>query len=138
MSVGLQTFNADGSIGLDSLSRPPRLIFFEMFDYDFTGTRYVPGFDDTKGFITANLGYHKYSRFALTQADNSDDLDQDVFMAFDAVSLPTLFWNNTTKVLDISPAAPKPNGDGGLAGGDGTDTAVPGKANFSIYMVMTQ
>ena len=138
MSMGLQTYNADGSIGLNSLSRPPRLIFFEMFDYDFTGTRNVPSFDDTKGFISVSLGLHKARGYPyFDNVPDSTVMGANTYIWFDGISLPTLNWNNTTKLLNISPAAPAPTGDGGLAGGDGTDDTVNGKANFSIYMVAT-
>ena len=120
MSYGLQVFNSDGSLAIGTLSEPPRLIYHEEFDYNFSGTRSVPDFDDTKGFISVSFGHHKTTSGGQTSP--STPIGGTTQVQIDATSLPTVNWNNTTKVLTLAPAT-------------FTDTFVGGQSEYSIFMV---
>lgn len=128
MSYGLVIRNADGSVAIDDLSRPPRLIFHEQFAWDFSGTRHVPAFDDAKGFISISFGFHKFRGYPhFDNADISAPLDYQqpdtVGVALDTTSMPTVNWDNGTKLLTIAPAG-------------FNDTLVHGQSPFAIFLVM--
>lgn len=128
MSYGLVIRNADGSVAIDELSRPPRLVFHEQFAWDFSGVRHVPAFDDAKGFISVSFGFHKARGFPdFDNADNAAPLDFQqpgtVQIVLDTSSMPTLNWDNIAKTLSISPAG-------------FNDTLVSGQSPFAIFMVM--
>lgn len=128
MSHGFQILNPDGSVAIDAQTRPPRLVFHERFPWDFVGSRHVPAFSDTKGFISVSLGLYKLNGFP--DYDNADDaapLDNvqpnTVTLMFDATALPTVAWTEATKTLDIAAASSPLITEDGLS-------------PFTIFMVM--
>lgn len=124
MSYGLLIKNADGSVALDSLSRPPRLIFHEQFAWDFSGTRSVPGFDSARGFISIAMGYHKADAYpSNANVDPSTPLGSQAHVYLDLTSLPSVDFDDVTKVLTLSPAS-------------FTDTYVTGQSAYAVFMVM--
>lgn len=128
MTHGMEILNADGTVAIDALTNPPRLVFHEQFAFDFAGTRHVPEFSDTKGFIAVSLGLYKRSGFPdFENADNAAPLDNvqpdTVLLDFDATSLPTVTWTEATKTLDIAPAT-------------SPLITVDGLSPFAVFMVM--
>jgi hypothetical protein len=120
MSMGFEILNADGSVALDQDSSPPRLIFWELFPYDFSGTRSVPDFDDTKGFLAVSFGLHKHSGFP--SFNNVADSTVGARVDLDMTVLPTVDWNNTTKILTVTAATD-------------VNTLNSGASPFIIYLV---
>lgn len=109
MSYGLQTFNSDGSLAIGSLSQPPRLIYYEEFDYDFSGTRVIPGFDDTRGWIAVSFGYQKIGSGGAPVADSTSLSTSFVRVEMSLGSLPTLVWTQETTTLSITSVYPTYN-----------------------------
>ena len=114
MTVGFKFFNADESVGLDLFTSFTKLIYIEYFDRTFNGTRSIPDFDDQKGVFSILMTHYKgafvgfpttTNDSASTRADN-DGLsgDSNGFTTCDPTSQPSLAWNNTSKVLTLSPS----------------------------------
>lgn len=125
MSHGLVFMNPDGSVAIDELSRPPRLIFHERFAHDFSGTRPVPAFDDARGVISVSFGYHKINILSDVNVPDATPFTGYTNLAIDPTSLPDLSWDNTAKILTISAVTEA-----------GTDPFVDGMSHFSVFMVM--
>jgi len=114
MTVGFKFFNADESVGLDLFTNFTKLIYIEYFDRTFNGTRSIPDFDDQKGVFSILMTHHKgtYVSFPTTTNDSGSTLaDNDGssgvthFTTCDPTSQPNLAWNNTSKILTLSPSA---------------------------------
>jgi len=113
MTVGFKFFNADESLGLDLFSNFTKLIYIEYFDRTFNGTRNIPDFDDQRGVFSILMTHHKgtYVSFPTTTNDSGSTLaDNDgssgviYFTTCDPTSQPNLDWNNTSKILTLSPS----------------------------------
>jgi hypothetical protein len=105
VTYGLQLFGPDGSLRLDSDETFTRLVAVHSFAWDFTGTVSVPDFDDQKGlfFVNSVLAKVDYvSKVTLPDSHTPLRAYQDSLSAVDG-SFPTVHWNNTTKVLTLSP-----------------------------------
>jgi len=114
MTVGFKFFNADESVGLDSSTNFTKLIYIEYFDRTFNGTRSIPDFDLNKGVFSILMTHHKgnFNQFpgpALifdsgnTLADDADGSGAGSFTTCDPTSQPGLVWDNSTKILTLSP-----------------------------------
>lgn len=109
MSYGMQIFNSDGSLAIGSLSEPPRLIYYEEFEYDFSGTRVIPEFDDTRGWIAVSFGYQKIGTGGAPVADSTNLSINGVRVEISLASLPTLSWTQSTTTLSITSPYPTYN-----------------------------
>ena len=115
MTVGFKFFNADESVGLDLFTNFTKLIYIEYFDRTFNGTRSIPDFDDQKGVFSILMTHHKgnFVAFPTTVNDSGSTLADTagsgnssfgVFTTCDPTSQPSLAWDNTSKILTLSPS----------------------------------
>lgn len=73
-------------------------------DNNFSGTISVPNFDDTKGTFVINwsLEKHGLNSAQVAKTVGWETTPAKAVMA-DSTDLPTLNWNNTTKLLTVTP-----------------------------------
>lgn len=105
MAHGLEFRDAAGNITLRMTDALPRLIHSQRFAWNFSGTISVPAFD-------TDFGMFYVSPCVATGLGGGASFDRDnrvpapgVSGAFgtNGTSLPTLSWDNTTKVMTIAP-----------------------------------
>lgn len=89
MAYGFEVRRSDGTVQIASSMTVLRLIGTEEFAANANESRYVPDFDDTRGIL--QLTFEPYF-------SNGFFLDVNWF--------PSINWNNTTKMLTVSPANP--------------------------------
>jgi len=114
MTVGFKFFNADESVGLDLFTNFTKLIYIEYFDRTFNGTRSIPDFDDQRGVFSILMTHHKgtFVQFPTSTNDSGSTLADNAgaggyagtFTACDPTSQPSLVWNDTSKILTLSPS----------------------------------
>lgn len=104
MAYGVKIFGPGGTLRLDDDEAFTRVVATVKKNYDFSGTFSVPDFDDTKGLFHVSYLINKFDISSNTAIpDNTSPLGAFDNFAFDITSLPTLSWNNTTKVMTVSP-----------------------------------
>ena len=84
MARGLKITNDDLTVALDSDATFQRVIYEETYEEDANTTDTENDFDDTRGFVTIELGANGYLYFEIDRVVDAD-------------------WNNSTKVLTITP-----------------------------------
>ena len=105
MSYGVKIFGPGGVLRLDEDETFTRVVATVKQNYDFTGTFSVPDFDDTKGLFHVSYFINKFD-VAVDAAlpDSTTPLDPLTdYLVFEMTSLPSLSWNNTTKLMTVSP-----------------------------------
>lgn len=105
MSYGIQFFNASGNLALDIDECFPQLVYNARVSGGFSGTISIPNFDEVRGmfyvaFCIQKLKVGGDGRMTI-QADGSTDYTH---LGVNPASLPTLTWNNATKVMSVTPA----------------------------------
>lgn len=91
MSYGIEFKDAAGNIVYGETQTGTREIQIEACAGNFSGTRSVPGFDDTKGALNVVVEAYPNPANGRPYVNLS--------------SHPTLNWNNTTKVLTVTAVA---------------------------------
>lgn len=104
---GLELRNAAGVVTLRMTEAMPRLVHSQKFAWDHTGTLSVPGFDTDFGmFYVSPCAYSGYlsSPGFLERDDRTFASAEAGLFGFTGMCLPSLDWNNATKVMTIAPA----------------------------------
>ena len=90
---------------LSLASSSARIVATVKRNASFSGTFSVPDFDDTKGLFHVSYFVNKFD-VAVDAALPDSHTPLDPFtdhLVFEMTSLPSLNWNNTTKVMTVSP-----------------------------------
>lgn len=103
MPYGVKIFGPGGVLRLDEDETFTRVVATVKRNFNFSGTVSVPDFDDTKGMFHVSYFINKFNDTSGKLADNKAPMVLLDKLTFEATSLPTLNWNNTTKLLAISP-----------------------------------
>lgn len=105
MSYGVKIFGPGGVLRLDEDETFTRVVATVKQNYDFTGTFSVPDFDDTKGLFHVSYFINKFDIYVdAALPDNTSPLDAfSDYLVFEMTSLPSLSWNNTTKLMTVAP-----------------------------------
>ena len=102
-SYGVEMRNADGVLTISSERVFARIVntFFVTFNQSTTFSE--PKFDDTRGTIIINPHAIK---FDANNVRTTNDAPQNTLAFFrsSTIQLPTINWNNTTKILTVTPA----------------------------------
>jgi hypothetical protein len=105
MSHGIQFFTSSGQLVIEADETFTRVIYSEKKLSNFNGTISVPNFNDTKGMFYVSyyaLKVNNVTRVAL--ADNTLFTSSEfVNIGINPHALPNLIWNNTTKLLTVTP-----------------------------------
>lgn len=110
MSYGLELRDAAGNLEVFGLRKLTRLIRTLHLAYDFSGTVSVPGFDDRIGAITFYPKFTLYFQnpnypFPVSRKPYGTPMgDQTYRITTSTGMLPTFAWNNSSKVLTVTPA----------------------------------
>lgn len=108
MAFGFEAYRANGSLMISSKSGVARLIYSSDRDAGFSGNISVPAFDISLGFFTSQV-YPYLQTFIGSSAsgplpDNNSFTNPDILTASQCYPRsPNLSWNNSTKVLSVSP-----------------------------------
>lgn len=96
---GFEIRRANGSLALSTRETLLRLVHIERVDGDFAGTFSVPEFDavESNGVFTGP-GFFYVQKVVAPSTVNSGSLSTQTLL------LPTLNWNNTSKVMSVTPA----------------------------------
>lgn len=101
MAYGLEINKPNGSIALSTRETVLRFVHIERIAGNFNGTFSVPNFDAIEsGGIFTGRGFF-YVQYVIRGASTPSNF----FPVYGAMILPSLFWNNTTKVMTVSPAS---------------------------------
>jgi hypothetical protein len=92
-AYGFETFDANGLINLSTKDTISRIVFVEPFAANFSGTRYVPEFDDTVGTILV-----EFNAFLFATNDVG-------FMYANYGTYPSINWVQSSRTLTMTPAA---------------------------------
>lgn len=103
MAYGIKIFGPGGTLRLDDDETFTRVVATVKQNASFSGTFSVPDFDDTKGMFHVSYFINKYDGSTSSAVSDSTPLSASVFPICEGTSLPTLNWNNTTKVMTCSP-----------------------------------
>lgn len=116
MTYGFQTHNADGSIGLDTTEVALRFVSSAFFGPTFSGTISMPNFDSTRGNYALTSYYFKFDLINDVRRPDTDSMAGKYYSIINTLSnnsnrfanpFPTLSWNNTTKLLTVTPIGGK-------------------------------
>jgi len=91
MAYGLEVTNADGTLAFSSQDTAASIVAIIEKPYAFSGTVSIPKFDDTRGSLIVT-----YDTVPGPEAG--------------VMNLPTVNWDNITKILTLSPAGFIPPG----------------------------
>lgn len=105
MTYGLRIFGAGGALRLDDDETFTRVVATVKQNASFSGTFSVPDFDDTKGMFHVSYLTNKFYGVTQSAVPDSTPLSAYVFPVVEGTSLPSLNWNNTTKVMTCAPVA---------------------------------
>lgn len=98
---GLEFYRADGSTALSVRETLPRLVHVERVNGNFSGTFSVPDFDAVEsGGLFTGSGFFYVQKVPFIAGSSSFEVP-----IARTLILPTLDWNNTTKVMSVSPAS---------------------------------
>lgn len=108
MSYGFEAYRADGSTMVSTKSGVARIIFSTDKDASFSGNISVPAFDSNLGFFTSQVYPYLQTFIGLSASgplpDNNSFTNPDILTASQCFPRsPNLSWNNSTKVLSVSP-----------------------------------
>lgn len=111
MSYGFEAYRADGSTMVSTKDGISRLIYSADYSESFTGSVSVPTFN-------SNLGYYSYRMYPyLIAGFNADNkiAESSNFTNSERIHCqvsyalgPNLSWNNSSKILSISPNTETP------------------------------
>lgn len=96
---GFEIRRANGSLALSTRETLLRLVHIERVNGDFTGTFSVPEFDATEsnGVFTGPGFFYVQKVVAQSTVDIGG-------LSTHTLLLPTLNWDNTSKVMSVTPA----------------------------------
>ena len=102
---GLEIYRADGSLALSTRETVLRLVHIERIAGTFAGTFSVPEFDaDVVGGLFTGQGFF-YVQYDVRNRSNNPIIngpgDQPIL---GTMLLPSLSWNNSTKLMTVAPA----------------------------------
>lgn len=87
MAYGFEVRRSDGTLQVSDSMTVLRYIATEEFAANASESRHVPDFDDTRGILQITFDpFLSFSSFYL-----------------DVASFPNVTWNNSTKMLTVSP-----------------------------------
>jgi len=101
MSYGLELRRADGTLALSSRETLFRLVHAEKCADNFTGTFSVPTFDTGGTFQDDTAKGFFYVQYEISPMPDSFNLHRP---AIGSITLPSLNWDNATKVMTVAPA----------------------------------
>lgn len=111
MAYGIQMRNSGGALALDTDECFPQLVRSRRVAGDWSGTLFISNFDLNRGMFYVALCYEKrhggaYAGRAPDAAAYSPTASPDTYMtiASGSYNLPTLNWNNDTKIMTVTPA----------------------------------
>lgn len=105
MAYGMEIVNADGTIGFSTQDTALTLVAVISKNYDFTGIVSIPTFDDLRGTLIVTFDINKRYSLDTTPLDVGGTSPGPITPEVNRRSVPNLNWDNTTKLLTISPAA---------------------------------
>lgn len=106
MTYGFEFRDAAGNIRLKMSEALPRIVHSQRFPWDYSGTISVPAFDTDHGmFYVAPCVATGIGSTAFDRDDRTPATQTSGNFGVNGTSLPTLSWNNTTKVMTITPTA---------------------------------
>lgn len=129
MAYGFESNNADGSSLISSTDGVARLIYAQEIAHDFSGSISFPNFDSNLGVfyprfyplfisyggsVTNQIPYFDYNG----TSDFTDSFGVDIRIR---TLLPTLVWDNSSKIMNITQAVIE----------NGTDLS----AKYKLFMV---
>jgi hypothetical protein len=101
MTHGLEIRKANGVISLSTKETVVRFVHIQRVGGSFSGTFSVPDFDGVvSGGSFTGSGFFYVQYVIRSRGDAST-----VQPIYGAMITPTLNWNNTTKVMTVSPAS---------------------------------
>lgn len=105
MPYGVRFFRNTGAASLEDDETFNRLVHSEKISEGFDGTISIPDFDSDKGLFTISYYLSKFRIDSDTRvSDSTSWSSQDYLHPHEhPVSLPSLNWDNSTKVMTISP-----------------------------------
>lgn len=105
MTYGVQMFNSAGVLRLDIDETFTRVVDTVKLSATSTGTVSVPDFDSARGMLFVNYFVNKFDLYTDTALADSYSPMRDFrdTLVYEPTSLPSLSWNNTTKLLSYSP-----------------------------------
>lgn len=113
MAYGFQTFNADGTIGLDATETALRFIGSSLIVPAFSGNISMPNFDSNRGSYSISAYYFKYNYINNTRVADTASMGGQYRAIVSMLgneelptrrnSFPILSWNNSTKLLTVTP-----------------------------------
>lgn len=107
MTYGIEFRDDAGNLTLRMTEAMPRLIHSQKFAWDYTGTLAVPDFDSDHGmFYVSPCAYSGYfSSPGFLERDNRTFASALAgLFGFNGYCLPSLSWNDETRVMTIAPA----------------------------------
>lgn len=103
MAYGLRLKNPDGSVALDGGQTLSRIAHSQIVASDFTGTiGPIDSFDDTRGALMLSPKAFRYYDF--TKYGDGAAYPTEGLYTVNLVCMPSLDWNNTTKLLSVTAA----------------------------------
>jgi len=107
MAYGVKIMGPGGVLRLDEDETFTRVVATVKKGASFSGTFSVPDFDDTKGLFHVSYFVNKFDIYTWTAlADSANPMrDYRDHLVWNETSLPSLSWNNTTKVMSATPVS---------------------------------
>lgn len=115
MSFGFEAYRTDGSKMISSTDGVARLIYSSDRHQSFSGNISVPTFNSNAGYYSYNiypfLQHYNWNTGYNVYAENSNFFGPGMIFPAQCYSRgPNLSWNNSTKILSVTPNAKADNG----------------------------
>lgn len=109
MAIGFEIRDNTGKVMVSTDDSLPRVFRTQRFAYDYSGSFSVPEFDDNYGmfYVTPCVFMMGLIGGVVTRWPDTESLSgtgEKNFMVHVA-GIPTITWNNTTKIMSITPAS---------------------------------
>ena len=104
MAYGVKIMGPGGVLRLDEDETFTRVVATVKKGASFSGTFSVPDFDDTKGLFHVSYFVNKWDSGAAADSLTPMNTIYRGFV-FEETSLPSLNWNNSTKVMTVTPVS---------------------------------
>lgn len=104
-NYGFRTFKSTGDSSLEPYETFARLLHIEYKSFNFSGTFSLPSFDDTKGIFVVDYDMCKVSIASDTKLADNTAFNDYIGVTSHGYGLPGLLWNNTTKIMTVTPAS---------------------------------
>lgn len=105
MTYGIRLKNADGKDVLNGRQTLPRVVYRIAIGRDFSGTKGpYADFDENRGAISITPNSFRYNIRTKARTSEGAGLNGPFVWGVNPFSVPSLVWNNSTKILTVTPA----------------------------------